>query len=100
MNDDGTGWLVRDPLPRTRPDRCAANYYRSAAADSNGEDDKAIGGIPLSSTESAVVAAVRMAYRVAEVQIDRSARLAQRLREAGDQATGPNSDQRALDATE
>lgn len=100
MNDDGTGWLVRDPLPRTRPDRRAANYYRSAADDGHGKDDHAIGGIPLSSAESAVVAAVRMAYRVAEVQIDRSARLAQRLREAGDQATGPGSDRRALDATE
>jgi len=100
MRDDGTGRLVRDPLPRTRPDRRAANYYRSAAEDGKGKHGKAIGGIPLNTTEAAVVAAVRLAYRVAEAQIDRSARLARRLREAGDQATGPDSDRRALDATE
>jgi hypothetical protein len=100
MRDDGTGWLVRDPLPRTRPDRRAANYYRSAAEDGQGKDGKAIGGIPLASAEAAVVAAVRMAYRVAEAQIDRSARLARRLREAGDHAAGPGSDRQALDATE
>ena len=39
-------------------------------------------------------------YKVAEAQIDRSARLARRLREAGDQAVGPRSDRQALDATE
>jgi hypothetical protein len=100
MRDDGTGWLIRDPLPRTGPDRRAGNYYRSAADDGKGKDGKAIGGIPLTSAEAAVVAAVRMAYKVAEVQIDRSARLARRLREAGDQATGPGSARQALDATE
>jgi hypothetical protein len=41
-----------------------------------------------------------MAYKVAETQIDRSARLARRLREAGDQLTGQRSDKQALDATE
>jgi hypothetical protein len=98
--DEATGRLIRDPLPRTGPDRRAGNYYRSAADDGQGKGGTAIGGIPLDSAESAVVAAVRMAYRVAEVQIDRSARLAQRLREAGDRAAGPGSDRKALDAAE
>ena len=40
------------------------------------------------------------ADRVAEAQIDRSARLARRLREEGDRAVGPGSPEKALDATE
>jgi hypothetical protein len=95
MNDDEAKWFERPQLKRTTPDRRAANYFRSAA-----DGGKAIGGIQLKSTEAAVVAAVRMAYKVAEAQIVRSARLARRLREAGDQAAGPHSDRQALDATE
>ena len=53
----------------------------------------------MAATEDTVVAAVRMAYRVAEAQI-RSARLAQRLRESGDRAVGARSDRKAIDATE
>jgi hypothetical protein len=41
-----------------------------------------------------------MAYRVAEAQIARSTRLAERLRETGDRAVGAPSDQKAVDATE
>lgn len=93
--NDETGWLEKPPLKRTAPDRRAGNYYRGAA-----DDGKAIGGIPLTSAEGAVVAAVRMAYRVAEAQIDRSARLARRLREEGDRVVGSDSPQKALDATE
>src|SRR6266508_509068 len=100
MSNDTTAWLARRPLKRTAPDRRAGNYFRSAAEDGKGKDGKAIGGIPLNSTEASVVAAVRMAYEVAEVQIDRSARLARRLRDAGDQAAGPHSSRQALDATE
>jgi hypothetical protein len=88
-------WFRRPPLERAAPDRRARNFYRSAA---NG--GPAIAGIPLESTEAAVVAAVRMAYKVAEAQVDRSARLARRLREEGDRAVGPRSDRQALDATE
>ena len=47
-----------------------------------------------------MTAAVRMAYKVAAAQVDRSSRLAQRLRDAGDRAVGPGSDRQALDATE
>jgi hypothetical protein len=95
MSNNGAELFKRPLLTRTLPDRTARHYYRSAA-----DDGKAIGGIPLDSTEAAIVAVVRMAYKVAEVQIDRSARLARRLREEGDRAVGPRSDRQALDATE
>jgi hypothetical protein len=95
MNSAGTGWFERPQPTRTSPKRNAANYFRSVAS-----GRRAIGGIRLDSTEAAVVAAVRIAYNVAEAQIDRSVRLARRLRKAGDQATGGRSDKQALDATE
>lgn len=95
MIDDKTGWKARPQLERTGPDRTVGNYYRSAADGGN-----VIGGIPLTSAEAAVVAGVRMAYQVAEAQIDRSARLARRLREEGDRAVGPGSSEKALSATE
>ncbi len=47
-----------------------------------------------------MVAAVRMAYGVASTQVERSGRLAQRLRKAGDRAIGERSDRKAIDATE
>ena len=47
-----------------------------------------------------MVAAVRLAYKVADAQITRSTTLAQRLRAAGDRAVGEQSDRKALDATE
>ena len=56
--------------------------------------------MPLIAAEDAVVAAVRLAYQVAETQIERSARLARRLRKAGDRAVGARSDRKAVDATE
>jgi hypothetical protein len=43
---------------------------------------------------------VRLAYDVAQAQVERSTRLARRLREAGDKQAGPYSDSQALDATE
>ena len=92
---NGAGWFERPQVERTIPERGAAYFYRNAA-----DGGRAIGGIPLDSTEAVVVSAVRMAYRVAEAQIDRSARLARRLREEGDRASGPRSDRQALDATE
>ncbi len=74
--------------------RNAGGFYRTA------EGKDRAGGIPLKTANDAVVAAVRLAYKVAEAQIDRSTRLARRLRDAGDRADGPRSDRRALDATE
>jgi hypothetical protein len=73
----------------------AANFYRSAAG-----KGVAVAGVPLDTVEDAVTAAVRMGYRVAQSQIDRTTRIAQRLKDAGDRAAGPQSDKKALDATE
>ena len=56
--------------------------------------------VPLTEAEDAIVAAVRMAYGVASAQVERSGRLAQRLREAGDREIGERSDRKAIDATE
>ena len=85
--------FVRPQPGRTRPNRGAGNFYKSAV----GTGEKLL---PFDSAEAAVVAAVRMGYKIAEAQIDRTARVAQRLRDAGDAAAGPGSDRKALDATE
>jgi hypothetical protein len=77
----------REPPERERPIRGAGGFYRTADGKEPGS-----GGVSLHT--------VRLAYKVAEVQVDRSARLASRLREAGDRAVGPGSDRQALDATE
>lgn len=61
---------------------------------------RSVGGVPLNTANAAVVAAVRLAYEVAEAQIERSTRLARRLREAGDKEVGGNSAHQAVDATE
>ncbi|MFO1316884.1 MAG: hypothetical protein U1F58_14900 [Burkholderiales bacterium] len=85
----------RKPAGRTRPDRRAGGFYRTSDGTTG-----TIGSIPLNQVDDAVVAAVRMAYRVAEAQIDRGSRLAQRLRDAGDRAVGGDSRRKSLDATE
>lgn len=90
----------RPTVERIRPNRGAGNFYRAAS-----DDSRAVGGIPLDNVEATVTAAVRTGYRIAQAQLDRSARLARRLREAGDEATGvgedgQRSDVKALDATE
>ncbi|MDB5864273.1 MAG: hypothetical protein JWO70_2079 [Betaproteobacteria bacterium] len=95
MSDKETALLSRPALKRVAPIRNAGGFYRSAE-----DKSKGIGGVPLNRAEDAMVAAVRMAYKVADAQIDRSARLALRLREAGDRATGGKSERKALDATE
>jgi hypothetical protein len=86
---------TRPELAVARPNRCTGGFYRTA--DAKGQT---IGGVPLDSAEAAVVAAVRMGYKVAAAQIDRSARLASRLRDAGDRVAGGNSGRQAVDATE
>ena len=86
---------VRPRLDRSAPDRGAANFYRAA-----GDTPDVLAGIPLNSAEAAVTAAVRMGYKIAEQQIDRTTRLARRFRDAGDRAAGAGSDKKALDATE
>lgn len=86
---------ARPNLEVSRPNRCTGGFYRTA--DAKGQT---IGGVPLDSAEAAVVAAVRMGYKVAAAQIDRSARLASRLRDAGDRVAGGNSARQTVDATE
>lgn len=95
MNADHPQRFARKALRRTAPIRAVGGFYRTAEDRARG-----LGGIPLSSAEDAVVAAVRLAYKVADEQIERSTRLARRLREAGERATGPDGDERALDAAE
>jgi hypothetical protein len=83
------------PVPaRLEPKRGVGGYYRTADVPGQGD------GVPLSSANDALVAAVRLAYRVAEAQVDRSTRMAQRLRDAGDRVTGGDSPRKAMDATE
>jgi hypothetical protein len=86
---------TRKPPQQVRPNRRAGNFYRTAEG-----PEQALGGVPLGDINAAVVAAVRMGYKVAEAQIERSARLAKRLRDAGDQAVGPDSERKALDGAE
>ena len=87
------GLWSREPPRRISPKRGAGGFYRTAEGDGAG-----LGGVPLSAAEDAVVAAVRLAYKVAGTQVDRSTRVAQRLREAGDRATGGDSERKAVDA--
>ena len=100
MNSPARIRFERPLLKRYEPNRAASNFYKAAV-----DDPSAIGGIPLDSVEAAVTAAVRLGYKVAEAQVERSARLAKRFREAGDRTTGGSSDEKrsdkqALDATE
>jgi hypothetical protein len=86
---------TRPPLAVSRPDRRAGGFYRMADA-----KGRSMGGVPLDSAEAAVVAAVRLGYKVAATQVDRSARLARRLRDAGDRVDGGDSARKGVDATE
>lgn len=86
---------ARPQLERNGPKRTAGGFYRTAEGRQSG-----LGGLPLNTAEDAVVAAVRLAYKVADAQVQRSARLAQRLRDAGDHAVGARSDRKAVDASE
>jgi len=87
----------RPELERAGPNRSAAGFYRT----SDGGGTAFLGrGVPLLAAEDAVVATVRLAYKVADAQVQRSTRLADRLRQAGDRAVGPQSDKQALDAAE
>lgn len=91
---DRQGRYQRPTLERSRPDRHFSGYYRSA------EDGAGHGGEAPRTAEQAVVQAVRIAYQVAEEQIARGARLASRLKSAGDAEVGPDSERVALDSVE
>jgi hypothetical protein len=64
---------------RTGPKRGFGGYYRSADREVDG---KLLRGVPLNTAEDAALAAVRMAYRIADSQIDRGLRIARDLRGA------------------
>jgi hypothetical protein len=87
----------RPELPRRRPKRTLGGLYRTPDGGGTGFGGR---GVPLHAAEDAVVATVRLAYKVADAQVERSARLASRLRQAGDRAVGEQSDRQALDAAE
>lgn len=95
MIEPSASRFERPLLQRHAPRRGPANFYRAAA-----DNPDVIGGIALDSVEATATAAVRLGYKVAEAQIQRTARLARRMRAAGDHAAGPGSDRKALDATE
>jgi hypothetical protein len=87
----------RPELPRRGPKRTARGFYRTPDGGGTGLGGR---GVPLHAAEDAVVATVRLAYKVADAQVERSARLASRLRQAGDRAVGEQSERQALDAAE
>lgn len=95
MTPDQEKRWARPLLEETGPVRSAGGFFRTAEGNSMN-----LGGVPLVAAEDAVVAAVRMAYKVADTQVQRSARLAERLRKAGDRAVGERSDRKAVDASE
>jgi hypothetical protein len=84
---------TRPSTERKGPRRSAATIYRTSD-----HPERNLGGVTLASSEDAAVAAVRMAYRIADAQIERSTRLANRLKGAGDRATGGDSGREAVDA--
>ena len=87
----------RPELPRRSPRRTAGGFYRTSDGGGTGLNGR---GVPLLATEDAVIATVRLAYKVADAQVERSARLASRLRQAGDRAVGEHSERQTLDAAE
>src|SRR6185295_11494907 len=91
----GSAWVRLPDLDRYAPIRGVGGVYRSAEVPGG-----SIAGVPLTSAEDAVVAAVRMGYRVAETHIDRAGRLAKRLRSAGERSVGAEPERQAVDATE
>ena len=100
MNDHVVNFKRAAPRPRS------AQSERRPLLSQRGRRRRRGGGVPLDSVESAVTAAVRMGYKVAAAQIERTARIARRFRDAGDQAAGARRDQgesserKALDASE
>jgi hypothetical protein len=89
------GVLVRTARTRIGPNRNPGGLYRTAD-----DGKRSLAGIPLTSAERAVTAAVRLGYQVAEAQIDRTARLASRLRDAAEEQVGPGPERKAVDAAE
>lgn len=88
-------WVRENPKV-LRPNRAFGGYYRSADKQIDGSVFR---GVPLQTAEDAVVAAVRMGYRVVDEQIDRGMRIAGNLRSAANQV-GSGEPKQLLDNTE
>lgn len=73
----------RPELPVRGPNRAPGGYYRTTDGQSGGN---VFGGMPVQTTEDAVVAAVRTGYRIADAQIERGMRIAESLRGAAQRA--------------
>lgn len=86
----------RPLLEETRPRRSFGGIYRSADDTRDGE---VIAGVPLQAASEAVVAAVKLGYRVADTQIARGRRIARELGDAAQRA-GVRSAAEPVDAAE
>ena len=73
----------RPELDVRAPDRSFGNALRAAQAAGGGDG---ITGVPLQTVTDAVVATVRLGYRVADREIERGRRMGQRLREGAERA--------------
>ncbi|MFO1326150.1 MAG: hypothetical protein U1F56_02240 [Rubrivivax sp.] len=73
----------RPELDVRGPDRSFGHALRSAQAAGSGDG---IAGVPLQTVTDAVVATVRLGYRVADREIERGRRVGQRLREGAERA--------------
>lgn len=91
----------RPPLDVRAPDRSAGGLYRSAdrPAGSDAAATETLAGVPLQTVSDAVVATVRLGYRIADREIERSRRLSQQLRSAAGRA-GADDPEQWLDQTE
>jgi hypothetical protein len=96
MIKNAAGRWVREEPGAQGPNRAFGGYYRSA---DRMVDGKLLRGVPLQTTQDAVVAAVQLGYRVVDAQIDRGMRAAQRLRGAAEQQ-GSGDPAQMLDAGE
>lgn len=92
---DSQGRYRRPSLERSGPDRRFRGYYRTAD-----DPETGVSGHTVRTREEVLIQAVRMAYRVADEQIERSKRLATSLKQAGDAELGGDSDLKAVDALE
>jgi hypothetical protein len=80
----------RPPLEQSGPIRTAAGFFGASEGRADEHD-----GVSSGAAEDAVVAAVRIAYKVADAQLQRSARLAERLSKVGGGAADGGGDRRA-----
>ena len=96
QNPEAKEYWKRPVAAVTGPNRSFGGYYRSADRAVSG---KVFRGVPLQTAEDAVVAAVRLGYRVVDAQIERGMRIAKDLQDANTRSGGGDGKQ-TLDGTE